>query len=67
MNDTMEELSSSDVDAWLADTSNPRTDVIAAVRVGDGVQRMMHFVDIDVVEAARDEALDIVDIWCATR
>jgi hypothetical protein len=36
-------------------------------RRSDGLQRMMRFVDIDSVEAARDDLLDIVDLWCATR
>ncbi len=34
---------------------------------GDGLQRMMRFVDIGSVEAARDDLLDIVDLWCAAR
>lgn len=34
---------------------------------GDGLQRMMRFADLASVDAARDELVDIVDIWCATR
>jgi hypothetical protein len=109
------------VDAWLEQTTNPRRDVIAAVRdvvmsderieetikyrapaflyggimayfhwnakdfaslvfpegsripgdferlEGDGLQRVMRFSDLAAVEAARDELLDIVDLWCALR
>ncbi len=112
-------MSASDVDAWLAETSNPKKDVIAAVRSvimtddrieeaikyrapaflhggimayfhwsakdfaslifpkgsqipgafecleGDGLQRMMRFADTASVEAARDDLLDIIDIWCS--
>ena len=114
-------MTTSDVDAWLVRTANPKRDVIAAVRAvvmsdgriveavkfrapaflhggimayfhwnakefaslvfpkaseipgeferleGDGLQRMMRFVDIKSVEAARDELLDIVDVWCSVR
>jgi Domain of unknown function (DU1801) len=110
-----------DVDAWMNQTTNPKREVIAAVRAvvmsderveeavkylapaflhggimayfhwnaqefaslvfpngskipgeferleGDGLQRVMRFVDIGSVEAARDDLLDIVDLWCATR
>jgi hypothetical protein len=35
--------------------------------VGDGVRRMIQFADVDSVEAARDELLDIVDMTCSTR
>jgi hypothetical protein len=34
---------------------------------GDGLQRVMRFSDLAAVEAARDELLDIVDLWCALR
>ena len=34
---------------------------------GDGLQRMARFTTVDEVEAARDELLDIVDLWCMTR
>ncbi len=34
---------------------------------GDGLQRMMRFVDLASVETGRDDLLDIVDLWCATR
>ncbi len=114
-------MTTADVDAWMNQTTNPKRDVIAAVRAvvmsdgrieeaikyrapaflhsgimayfhwnaqefaslvfpygskipgeferleGDGLQRMMRFVDLDSVEAARDDLLDIVDLWCATR
>lgn len=113
-------MSTGDVDVWLDRTTNPKKDVIAAVRSvvmsderieegikyrapafmhggimayfhwsakefaslvfpkgseipgefdrleGDGLQRMMRFVDIESVEAARDDLLDIVDLWCVT-
>lgn len=32
---------------------------------GDGLQRMMRFVDLASVEARRDDLLDIVDLWCS--
>jgi uncharacterized protein YceH (UPF0502 family) len=114
-------MSSTDVDEWLEQTTNPKKHVIAAVRAvvlsdgrieeavkyrapaflhggimayfhwsakefaslifprgsetpgefetleGDGLQRMMRFVDVESVEAARDELLDVVDMWCSTR
>jgi hypothetical protein len=113
-------VTTADVDAWLNQTTNPKRDVIAAVRAvvmsderiqeaikyrasaflhggimayfhwnakefaslvfpsgskipgeferleGDGLQRMIRFVDFASVEAARDDLLDIVDLWCAT-
>lgn len=114
-------MSTADVDVWLENTTNPKKDVIAAVRSvvlsderieeavkyrapaflhggimayfhwsakdfaslifprgseipgefeqleGDGLQRMIRFVDVESVEAAREELLDIVDMWCSTR
>jgi Domain of unknown function (DU1801) len=114
-------VTTADVDAWLDQTTNPKRDVIAAVRAvvmsdermqeaikyrapaflhggimayfhwnakefaslvfpngsklpgeferleGDGLQRMMRFADVDSVEAAHEELLDIVDLWCSTR
>jgi hypothetical protein len=114
-------MTTAEVDAWLDQTTNPKRQVIAAVRAvvmsdervveavkyrapaflyggimayfhwnakefaslvfpqgsaipgeferleGDGLQRMMRFVDIESVEAARDDLLDIVDLWCSTR
>ena len=116
-----ERVTTSDVDAWLNQTANPKRDVIAAVRSvvmsdermdeavkyrapaflhggimayfhwnakefaslvfpkgseipceferleGDGLQHMMRFVDIESVEAARNDLLDIVDLWCSAR
>jgi hypothetical protein len=113
-------VTTADVDAWMNQTTNPKRDVIAAVRAvvmsderieeaikyrapaflhggimayfhwnakefaslvfpsgskipgeferleGDGLQRMIRFVDFASVEAARDDLLDIVDLWCAT-
>ena len=115
------DVSTADVDDWLDRTTNPRKDVIAAVRSvvmsderieeavkyrapaflhggimayfhwsakefaslifpkgseipgeferleGDGLQRMIRFVDVASVEAAREDLLDIVDMWCSTR
>lgn len=115
------DVSTADVDDWLDRTTNPKKDVIAAVRSvvmsderieeavkyrapaflcggimayfhwsakdfaslifpkgseipgefeqleGDGLQRMMRFVDVASVEAAREDLLDIVDMWCSTR
>lgn len=114
-------MTTADVDAWLDQTTNPKRDVIAAVRAvvmsderieeavkyrapaflhggimayfhwnarefaslvfpkgseisgkferleGDGLQRMMRFVDVESVVAARDDLLDIVDVWCSAR
>jgi Domain of unknown function (DU1801) len=116
-----DDVTTADVDAWLAQTTNPKREVIEAVRAvvmsdermeevikyrapaflhggimayfhwnakefaslvfpngskipgeferleGDGLQRMMRFADIASVDAARDDLLDIVDLWCATR
>jgi hypothetical protein len=113
-------MTTADVDAWLATTTNPKRLVIAAVRdvvmtderieeaikyrapaflyggimayfhwnakdfaslifplgsqiVGDfellhgnGLQRMIRFESVDLVERHRGELLDIVDAWCTT-
>jgi hypothetical protein len=31
---------------------------------GEGLQRMIRFADVGVVQSSRDELLDIVDAWC---
>ena len=114
-------MSTTDVDTWLAETRNPKKDLIAAVRAvimtdeqieeaikyrapaflhggimayfhwsakdfaslifpkgsaiafrferleGDGLQRMMRFTDVESVDAAHEDLLDIVDVWCRRR
>jgi Domain of unknown function (DU1801) len=34
---------------------------------GNGLQRMIRFSDLSAGEAARDQLLEIIDMWCATR